>query len=254
MKNELKRKWLAGETTNACWLLVPSGYTAETMARVGWDALLVDLQHGVQDYQSMVACFQAVQSHPATRLVRVPSNEPGIIGKALDAGAQGIICPMVNNAAEARALVRASKYPPIGHRSNGPVRAGMYVYGSTSYQETANDETLVIAMIETREGVDNIDEILAVEGVNSIYVGPTDLGFSMGLPPILDREEPQILDIYAHLIARCRSAGVMAGIHVASPAYAWRMLGMGFRWTSIGADSAFMVSAAATTLAELRGR
>ncbi|MGO4834231.1 HpcH/HpaI aldolase/citrate lyase family protein [Rhizobiaceae sp. 2RAB30] len=253
MKNELKRKWQAGEGTHACWLLVPSGYTAETMARVGWDALLVDLQHGVQDYQSMVACFQAMQSHPVTRLVRVPSNEPGIIGKALDAGAQGIICPMVNNAAEARALVRAAKYPPAGFRSNGPVRAGMYVYGSTSYQESANDEQLVIAMIETKQGVDNIDDILAVKGIDSIYVGPTDLGFSMGLPPVLDREEQQILDIYAYLIARCRAAGVVAGIHVASPAYAKRMIELGFLWTSIGADSAFMATAATNALAEVRG-
>lgn len=244
MENPLKRRFAQKQKTTLSWLLIPSAFTAESMAQAGFDGLIVDMQHGVQDYQSMVACFQALQAHPVARLARVPANETGIIGKTLDAGAHGVICPMIGSGSEAEALVRACKYPPRGTRSNGPVRAGLYNYGPTAYQVTANDETLVIAMIETREGVDNIDDILAVPGIDSIYVGPTDLGFSMGLPPILDREEPEILAIYAHLLKRCAASGVVAGIHVASPAYAKRMLDMGFLWTSIGADAAFMTAAA----------
>ena len=249
MNNPLKRRFLAKQKSSLSWLLIPSAFTAESMAQTGFDGLIVDMQHGVQDYQSMVACFQALHAHPVARLARVPANEAGIIGKTLDAGAHSIICPMIGSGPEAEALVRAAKYPPRGTRSNGPVRAGLYTYGPSSYQATANDETLVIAMIETKEGVDNIDDILAVPGIDSIYVGPTDLGFSMGLPPILDREEPEILTIYAHLLKRSAAAGVVAGIHVATPAYARRMIDMGFLWTSIGADVAYMTAAAKAAVA-----
>ena len=145
------------------------------------------------------------QAHPITPLVRVPWNEPGIIGKALDGGAWGIICPMVNNAAEAKALADACLYPPVGKRSNGPIRAAMYGEAS-SYQTIANDEVLVIAMIETQEGIDNIDEILSVPGISGIYIGPSDMGLSLGLIPILDREEPLILGIYEKLLASLQEA------------------------------------------------
>src|SRR6185369_337379 len=144
----------------------------KVMAQCGWDSVTVDMQHGVQDYHSMVACFQAMDKHPITPLVRVPWNEPGIVGKVLDGGAWGVICPMINNAAEARALASYSLYPPKGKRSNGPIRAG--AYGSaTPYQKTANDEVLIIPMIETQEAVDNIDAILDVPGISGIYVGPS---------------------------------------------------------------------------------
>lgn len=252
MENRLKRLWQTKQPSAVTWLLSPAAYSAEVMSHLGWDGLIVDLQHGVHDYQTMVACLQAMQAQPVTKLVRVPANEPGIIGKALDAGAQAIICPMVETGAEAEALVRACKYPPRGARSNGPVRAGMYPSGSAPYQATANDETLVIAMVETRTSVANIDDILAVEGIDSIYIGPTDLGLSMGLPPILDRDEPEILAIYADLIDRCGAAGIAAGIHAASTAYARRMLDAGFRWVSVSADSVFMAAAAGRALAELR--
>ena len=133
------------------------------MAQCGWDSVTVDMQHGVQDYHSMVACFQAMDKHPVTPLVRVPWNEPGIIGKVLDGGAWGVICPMVNNVAEAKALVSYALYPPKGKRSNGPIRAGAYG-AATPYQATANDEVLIIPMIETQEAIDNIDAILRRAG------------------------------------------------------------------------------------------
>src|SRR6201989_2068022 len=168
-QHQLKERWKAGKAAVNGWLAIRSGFSAEVMAQCGWDCVTVDMQHGVQDYQSMVACFQAMDRPPITPLVRVPWNEPGIIGKCLDGGAMGIICPMVNTAAEAKALADACLYPPQGKRSNGPIRAAMYGGGS-SYQATANDEILVIPMIETQQAIDNIDEILTVPGINGIYI------------------------------------------------------------------------------------
>ncbi len=161
--NKLKARLKAGKACVNAWLAIPSGFSAEVMAQCGLDSVTVDMQHGVQDYQSMVQCFQAMNGHPVTPLVRVPWNEPGIIGKVLDGGAWGIICPMVNTPAQAQALASACLYPPAGKRSNGPIRAAMYGEAST-YQTIANDEILVIPMIETQEAIDNIDGILERAG------------------------------------------------------------------------------------------
>src|ERR1700752_3685718 len=208
-ENKLKERWNAGKACVNGWLAIPSGFSAETMAQCGWDSVTVDMQHGVQDYLSMVPCFPARDRHPITPLVRVPWNEPGIVGKVLDGGAWGVICPMVNNVAEAKALVSHALYPPKGKRSNGPIRAGAYGE-ATPYQATANDEVLVIPMIETQEAIDNIGPILDVPGVSGIYVGPSDLGLSLGLKPILDREEPQVLAIYDTLLAATKKRNQFA--------------------------------------------
>ena len=249
--NNLKRRLQAGKACVNAWLAIPSGFSAEVMAQCGWDSVTVDIQHGVQDYQSMVACFQAMDKHPITPLVRVPWNEPGIIGKVLDGGAWGVICPMVNNAAEAKALVSYSLYPPKGKRSNGPIRAGAYG-AATPYQATANDEVLVIPMIETQEAIDNIDGILDVPGIAGIYIGPSDLGFSLGWKPTLDREEPEIFPIYQKLVAATAKRGQLAGIHNATGAYAARMIAMGFRFVTLANDSGLMARAARGEIAVTR--
>src|SRR3954465_2676474 len=156
MANNLKTVWASGKAVVNAWLAIPSGFSAEVIAQCGFDRVTVDMQHGVQDYHSMaqsfqamhahpvppmVQCFQAMHGHPVTPMVRVPWNEPGIVGKVLDAGAYGVICPMINSKEECENLVAYSKYPPRGTRSNGPIRSGMY--GSAgAYQETANEETL----------------------------------------------------------------------------------------------------------------
>ncbi len=243
MSNKLKARFEAGKAAVNGWLAIPSGFSAEVMAQCGWDSVTVDMQHGVQDYQSMVQCFQAMDRHPITPLVRVPWNEPGIIGKSLDGGAWGIICPMVNTAAEAKALADACLYPPLGKRSNGPIRAAMYGEAS-SYQTIANDEVMVIPMIETQQAIDNIDEILSVPGISGIYIGPSDMGLSLGLIPTLDREEPIILDIYKKLLASCRKHGKFAGLHNGTAAYAARMIQMGFQLATIANDSGLMARAA----------
>src|SRR6201984_3106633 len=158
-ENKLKERWNSGKAAVNGWLAIPSGFSAEVMAQCGWGSVTVDMHHGVQNYLSMVQCFKAMTAHPVTPLVRVPWNEPGIIGKVLDGGAWGVICPMVNNIAEARALCSYSLYPPKGKRSNGPIRAGAYGE-ATPYQATANDEVLILPLIETQEAIDNTERIL----------------------------------------------------------------------------------------------
>ncbi|HEY1796999.1 MAG TPA: aldolase/citrate lyase family protein [Stellaceae bacterium] len=246
--NKLKERWQAGKAAVNGWLAIPTGFSAEVMAQCGWDSITVDMQHGVQDYQTMVHCFQAMDRFPVTKLVRVPWNEPGIVGKVLDAGAYGVICPMINTPDEARALVQYALYPPKGTRSNGPIRAAAYGVAG-SYQKTANDEVLVIPMIETRQAVESIDAILDVPGISSIYVGPSDLAFSMGKTPALDTEDSEQIGMYEKLIVACKKRGVFPGIHCGTPAYAARMIKMGFRLTTIANDSGLMAKAAREAVA-----
>lgn len=251
MVNRVKQLWQEGKAVVNGWLAIPSGFAAEVMSQAGWDSLTVDIQHGVQDYQSMVACFQGMQARPVTPLVRVPWNEPGIIGKCLDGGAMGVICPMINTRAAAEAFVSACRYPPLGTRSNGPIRAG--IYGEVGgYVKTANSEVLCMPMIETQEALDNLEAILDVPGINGIYVGPSDLGFSLGLEPRQDREEPQVLKIYERLVKECGKRGIAPGVHNLTPAYAARMIGMGFRFVTIANDSGLMLRAAQAAVAAVR--
>ena len=246
--NTLKARWKAGKAAVNGWLAIPSGFSAEVMAQCGFDSITVDMQHGVQDYMSMVQCFQAMERHPVARLVRVPWNEPGIIGKVLDGGAWGVIAPMINTREQAESLVCACRYPPHGSRSNGPIRHGTYgVPGN--YQKIANDEVLVIPMIETQQALDNLEAILNVKGIDGIYVGPSDLAFSMGKTPKLDHDDPEILAIYERLIAECNKRGICAGIHCGSAEYAARMIRMGFRLTTVSNDSSLMAKAAMEAVA-----
>jgi 4-hydroxy-2-oxoheptanedioate aldolase len=192
-----------------------------------------------------------MQAHPILPMVRVPWNEPGIVGKVLDAGAYGIICPMINSVAEAEAFVSYCKYPPQGARSNGPIRAAMYGE-ATGYQKTANDEIIVMAMIETKQAVEALDAILDVPGLTGVYIGPSDLGFSYGLVPILDREEPEILAIYEKVLAACKKRGLYAGIHCGSAAYAAKAIKMGFMLVTISNDSGIMAVAAKAAVKQVR--
>jgi 4-hydroxy-2-oxoheptanedioate aldolase len=251
MTNKVKQILAAGKVVMNGWLIIPSGFSAEIMAQCGYDSITVDLQHGVQDHLTMVQCFQAMQAHPVTPMVRVTWNEPGNLGKALDLGAMGIICPMINSRQDAESFVSACKYPPLGTRSNGPVRASMYAPPG-GYQRTANEETLCIPLIETRTAIENLDEILDVEGVAGVYIGPSDLCFSYGLPPELDVELPQILKIYDELVEKCAKRNIFAGMHCGSVAYALRAIDMGFRMTTVLNDGRLMAAYAKSVVAQVR--
>ncbi len=243
MPNRIKEIWAQGGTAIGGWLAIPSGFSAEVMAKAGYDALNVDMQHGVQDYQSLVACYQAIGPAGPVPMARVPWLEPGIIGKVLDAGAAGIICPMINTVQQAKDLVSYMRYPPMGLRSHGPIRAGTYGEAGT-YYKTANADVICMPMIETEEAVDNIEAIVDVPGIDAVYIGPGDLGFSIGLQPKLDREEPEILKFYERILRACERRGIYAGIHNASPAYAIRMMEMGFRFLVLGNDSGVLLRGA----------
>ncbi|MBO1076653.1 HpcH/HpaI aldolase family protein [Roseomonas marmotae] len=253
MPNPVKDAWRAGRAVVNGWLSIPSAFSAEMMAKGGFDSLTVDMQHGVQDYLSVVACFQAIQAHPVVPFVRVPWNEPGIIGKVLDAGAMGLICPMVNTAEEARALVAACRYPPLGARSFGPIRAAIYGQGG-GYFATANEDIAVIPMIETRQALDNLEAILDVPGIDGAYIGPSDLGLSLGFEPRLDRQEPEILAIYDRLLAETRKRGLIAGIHNGTPEYARTMVDRGFRLVTCSNDAALVATGAIRDVAVMRGK
>ena len=249
--NHLKRRLQAGKACVNGWLAIPSGFSAEVMAQCGWDGVTVDMQHGVQDYLSMVQCFQAMHGHPVTPMVRVPWNEPGMIGKVLDGGAYGVICPMVNSKQEAENLVAYCKYPPRGTRSNGPIRAGLYGTAGT-YQKTANEEIVVLPMMETRTAIENMESILDVEGISGVYIGPSDLGFSYGLVPKLDREEPEILKIYEKIVKECGKRGLHPGIHCSGADGALRAINMGFRLVTLFNDSGLMATYARMQVGKTR--
>lgn len=251
-KNKLKDIHAAGRPILNGWLSVGNTLTAEIMAGQGYDALTIDLQHGALDYRDALMMMQAMNGSDVTPMVRVPWCEPGIIMKALDAGAQGIICPMINTAEEARQFVSYLHYPPKGQRSSGPTRAA-FAYGG--YGLEANDEVLGFAMIETQSGVDHLEEIAAVPGLAGLYIGPSDLSLAL-LPgqaqPGFDREEPEVVATIRRVQEVCKAQGIMACLHCGSAEYAARAIGWGFDLTTLSGDTRLLASAAAGSVRSWR--
>lgn len=249
-ENHVLRRWRAGEATLGGWLAIGNAYTAELMGMLGFDWLAIDLQHGQIGFDDLHQLLPAISATPALPLVRVPWNAPDQIMKALDAGAFGVIVPMVNSAAEARAAVAACRYPPLGQRSFGPIRAALHA--GRGYAREANSQLACVVMIETAEALAAIDEILAVEGIDAIYIGPSDLGLSRGRSPRGDDDDPEHLADVAHILAAARRHGVAAGIHCSSLEFAQRWLEAGFVMVTVGSDSGFLSRAAAADLAAAR--
>lgn len=247
---DLKSHFATGGIAVNGWCAIPSPVCAEIVGRAGFDITTVDLQHGLIDYQTGLSMLQVLQGLPAPVLVRVPWNEPGIVMKCLDAGFAGLICPMINTADDARQLVQWSRYAPLGARSFGPTRANM-VHGQ-GYAATANDRILVLAMIETRTALANLDAILGVEGIDGVYVGPSDLGLSLGHAPTLLPTEPEVLDAIALIGARARAAGRIAGIHTGSAKMVKAMLAQGYHFASLLTDARLFAGALSGALAEVR--
>ena len=185
--NKLKELFKLGKPIINSWLAVPSSFSAEVMANQGWDSLTIDMQHGLIDYSNAVGMLQAISTTETTPLARVNWNEPGQIMKILDAGCYGIICPMVSNKKEAENFVQACLYPPNGFRSFGPVRAS--IYGGNDYAKNANNEILKLAMIETKEALEKLDEILDTPNLDGIYIGPADLSLAVGEEPGFDKRD-----------------------------------------------------------------
>ena len=242
--------WRADQQTIGCWLSIANSYSAEAIAKLGFDWVCVDMQHGLIDYTDLVNMLPAISTSDATPIVRVPWNEPYEIMKVLDAGAYGVIVPMVNNRTEALQAVAACRYPPAGNRSFGPIRAALY--GGKGYAVEANNNIACIAMIETKEGIDNMAEIITTEGLDGIYIGPADLALSLGLPAFGDQPQAEHLDVVKQILASCKANKVAAGIHTSSLAYAQKYLALGFNFVTLGSEAGHMMQHAAAELAAAR--
>lgn len=249
-ENSILRAWRAGETVVNGWLSMPSIFSAEVMANQGWDSLTIDLQHGVVDYQMAVSMLTAISTTATPPIVRVPWLDPAIIMKVLDAGAYGLICPMINTREDAERLVSYCRYHPRGVRSIGPTRA--LVYAGADYLASADDSLPVFAMIETARALDNLDDILSVEGLTAVYVGPSDLAQTIGCKAQLDSEEAPMLDAIKRIADAATGKGVVPGIHTNAPAYAARMIELGYRFVTLSTDTRLLIAGTQRVLAGMR--
>lgn len=246
--NPLRTSFETGSPALGGWLSIPSSVSAEAMAALGLDFICIDTQHGLIGYDASLPMLQSLTLGRATPLVRVPWKGSEQIGKALDAGAMGVIVPMINTRSEAESAVTATRYPPEGARSFGPGRA-MAVEGD-NYFEWSNGQVSCIAMIETEQAVDNLDEILSVDGIDAIYVGPSDLAISLGEPP---RSNGMLLNrTLKKIVAACERHGVAPGIH-ASAALLEQRRSQGFRMVTVVADLVALRAKLAEDMASARG-
>ena len=253
--NRIKDIWDAGNPVLHGWLSIGNSFSAEVMAEQGFDAISIDVQHGALDYSDVLPMFQAMRASGVVLGARVPWLEPGIIMKMLDAGALQIICPMINTAEQAAEFVSYLRYPPLGQRSFGPTRA--QIAQGANIAAEANDRVIGWAMVETREALDNLEAIAATPGLDGIYVGPSDLTFSLHdgkYPPAFDREEPEMIEVLQKIADTCHAAGIRAALHCGTADYAARAVDWGYDMTTVGGDFRFMANAAAASVALWRER
>lgn len=245
----LAKRWRQDEVTLGAWCMIPSSLSAEILAKGGYDWVLVDMQHGCMGYETAVEMIRAIDLAGVTPIVRIPWNEPGIIGRMLDAGAMGIVAPMIQSVAEARALVAACRYPPAGGRSLGPVRVGTRDGGG--YVGGANERIAVVPMIETSVALEAVEDIAAVPGVDALFVGPFDLSFSLGLPPGDNDGKPAFDDALARVNAAARANGVATAV-LSTAALAPLRAAQGFRMISVMMDSGALAAAARSSVTSAR--
>ena len=249
-KNLIKEIWKNDSVAINGWLTIPSSITAEAMSKLEWDSLTIDLQHGINDYSTSIPMLQAISSSNTIPLARVPWNEPGIIMKMLDAGVYGIISPMINTKEDCEKFVSYCMYPPLGQRSFGPTRA--MIYAGEDYYNFANEEIIKLAMIETRSGVENLDEILSVKNLDGIYIGPADMSIAYGLDPKFDVKDNPVYENIKKIVKRTRELNKIAGIHNGTTEYAKEMIDLGFQFITISSDLRSMKETAKNILKEIK--
>lgn len=244
--NKVREIWASGGVVKNGWLALESTMAAEGMASVGWDSCTVDLQHGFADELTARQLFQVIGRYDCTPLARVAWNDPAKIMRVLDDGCYGIICPMVNTPEDATMLVKNSKFPPLGERSYGPQRG--LLYGGADYAAKANETIINMAMIETREAMSNLESICRTDGIDGIYVGPSDLALSLGHPPAGVPVIPEVVGAIEEIVRRARDCGVVAGIHCGSVEMAKDWIAKGFQFVTVYTDFVAMMTKARENL------
>ena len=249
----VREAWAGGRPARNAWLTIPDAHLAEMVAARGFtEAVTVDLQHGLFDHGSAVHAIRAIAAHGAAPLVRLPGVDAALIGYFLDAGAAGVIAAMIDTPEDAEALVAACRYPPRGRRSHGPIRVGLKP-GADEF--AAAEQAVAFAMIETRGGFDHCEAIANVAGLDGLFIGPGDLGLALGLGVGQNRDEPEMQDAFARILAACRAAGKRAAIHASTARYAAQMANRGFDLVTVWVDAAAIavtVAAASQTWEEMR--
>lgn len=249
--NRLRELFAAGETVVNAWVSAGSPYLAETLSHAGFDSVTVDLQHGMFGLDGAVHLLQAVSAGPAVPLARTPALDAAVIGKLLDAGAYGIICPAVDDPVQAARFVAMCRYPPAGVRSYGPARANLAQV--PGYVGQADAQIMTWAMIESRAGLDDVEAIAATPGLDGVYVGPNDLALALGAEPGLPVPPPEVDAALARIAEAARAAGAIAGAFASGPAAALRLTEQGYDFVTPGNDMAMLRRAAAEGIATVRG-
>ena len=231
--NQILDHWKDGKFVLNGWLSIPNSFTAESMAKMGWDTLTIDMQHGQTDYHKSISMLQAISNNSTIPFTRVSWNEPGIIMRMLDAGVYGIIAPMINTKEECEKFVSYCRYPPLGQRSFGPMRAQL-IYDN--YYQKANSQIITLAMIETQEAVNNLEDILSVKNLNGVYIGPSDMSIAYGLAPKFDVKEDPVYSNIKLIVKKAKDMGKIAGIHNGSIEYAKEMISIGYQFITVSSD------------------
>ena len=239
--NGIKRAWAAGRPAFGLWCAIPDPFVVELAAAAELDYVCLDQQHGLIDHAAMVAMIRAAGAAGCCPIVRVPSNEPWLLMRALDAGALGVVVPLVDDAEQAARAVEACRFPPDGRRSYGPIRAAAVV-GSSDPADVAA-EVLCIAQIETASGLENVEEIAATPGLDALYVGPADLALGLGITLAGAGDDPRHVDAVQRILDACKASGIGAGMHTRSGEAARRYAAKGFSMLNLAADHELLAAA-----------
>jgi 4-hydroxy-2-oxoheptanedioate aldolase len=241
-ENKLQALWASGRAVTNVWTHIPAAYATELIAHQGWDSITVDTQHGAIGYEEMREMLTAIATTDTVPLVRVSWNEPGEIMRAADAGAMGIICPTINTVEECERFVGACRYAPMGYRSVGPNRARFL---GDDYLAKANETILTIAQIETAAGLANVEKIAAVRGLDMLYIGPSDLGLSLGRSPRMDQTDAVVMGAIDKILATAKGQGLKTGIYCVGTDYSKAMFAKGFDLVTVLSDTALITAGTA---------
>jgi len=248
--DRVRERWADGEAALNAWLTFEGAASAAVVAEAGFDAVTLDLQHGTAGLEDVGAIAAAIERAGAVPFVRLRWNDPGLVMRALDLGARGVICPMVDSREQAEAFVRACRYPPLGSRSYGPIHGA---FGAGREQtERANEEALAFAQIETVEGLAAVAQIADTRGLDGLYVGPADLSLTTGLESFADLTDPAMLHALDAVVATAQAAGIVPGIHAPGADRASAMIERGFRFVGAAGDAELLAASAAEALERVR--